>query len=111
MATSSTSRTTRTEATARSAALEAADAEGAAPRGLLAFFRFLHVSGRVPVDRLDAGVVPCLVSGEGHRELVAAGQAGQAAEVGQALALLLAHVVAVGQVRPGHRGEIGRAHV
>src|SRR5579875_3693522 len=88
----------------RSAPLEAADAE----RPCLARPALLglpHVPGRVLVHRRDAGEVARLEGDEGDGKLVPALQAGQAAEVGQRLALLLGHVVAVGLVRRGDRGE------
>src|SRR5262245_41194172 len=46
------------------------------------------IGGRVLVHRLHAGDVPRFVGGEGHGEVVAPLQAGQAPEIGQALALL-----------------------
>src|SRR5881227_1111282 len=86
--------------------LEAADAERSTPGLLPLFFlRLTYVRGRVPVDGGDPGEVPRFVGGEGDRELMAALQAGQPPEVGQPLALLLGHVVAVGQVRPRDRAE------
>src|SRR3984957_16140805 len=63
------------------------------------------VSGRVLVDRSHAGEIPRLEGGEGDRQAVPLLQAGQAAEIGQALAFLLRHVVAVGQIRPGRSEE------
>ena len=69
--------------------------------GRRASLRLADVSGRVLVHGLDTREVPRLVGGEGHRKVVALLQPGQAAEIGQALAFLFGHVVAVGQVRPG----------
>jgi hypothetical protein len=56
--------------------------DGPSPR--CALFRLADVSGGVLVDRLDAGDVPRLVGGEGHGEVVALPQSGQAGEVGAA---------------------------
>src|SRR6185312_6540022 len=56
----------------------------------------------VLVHRRDARDVPGLEGGEGHRQPVAQLEPGAAAEVGEALALFLGHVVAVGHV---HRGD------
>src|SRR5271166_6899003 len=83
-----------------SASLEAADAEGSGS-GCLPL-RLAHVGGRVFVHDGDSGEVPRLEGGEGDGELMAALQPGQAAEVGQALAFLFGHVIAVGQV---HRAD------
>src|SRR5215469_3892737 len=60
---------------------------------------------RVLVHRRNAGEVPRLEGGERDGQIVPLLEPGQAAEVGQALAFLLGHVIAVGQVRRGDRGE------
>ena len=73
------------------------------PRG--ARLDLAHVGDRIFVHDRNSGEVPRLEGGEGDRELMAALQPGQAAEVGQALAFLLGHVIAVGQVRRTDGGE------
>ena len=58
-----------------------------------------------PCPRRGSGEVPRFLGGEGDRELMAALQSGEQAEVGQSLALLLGHVITVGQVRRRDRAE------
>src|SRR5690348_1800470 len=88
---------------------EAADRER--PRGTRwqVLFRLTDVTFRILVDRGDAREVPRLESGEGNGQVMALLQPGEAAEVGQALAFFLGHVIAVGQVRRGDGGEPGVA--
>jgi hypothetical protein len=84
---------------------EAADVErsrGTRPQILL---RLTYVAFRIPVDSRDASEVPRLEEGEGDGQVMALLQPGEAAEVGQALAFFLGHVIAVGQVRRGDGRE------
>src|SRR5690348_16893305 len=72
--------------------------------GLL-LLRLADVAFRIAVDGRDAGEVARLEGGEGNSEVMALLQPGETAEVGQALAFFLGHVIAVGEVRRGDGGE------
>ena len=77
-----------------------------AASGLLVRF---DVGLRILVDRRHAGEVARLEGREGDRELVAQREIGVAAKVGEALALLFAHVLAVRLVGAGDGREPGVA--
>src|SRR6516162_7422627 len=80
--------------------LEAADVQrsGGRPQLLLGL---ADIGFRVLVHGRNAGEVARLEGGERDGQVVPLLEPGQAAEVGQALAFFLAHVIAVGQVCRG----------
>src|ERR1022692_3514849 len=92
----------------RSTSFEIAYAERSvcdAPAGRLGLLLCLsHVGGRVLVHRGDAGEVLRLEGREGDGQIVAQLELGETAEVGEAFAFFLGHVITVGQIHRGDRG-------
>src|ERR1700733_154288 len=82
----------------RSGAFESADAKGPVAVPPYAFLRLANVGGRVLIHRDDTCDITRFEGGEGNGKVVALLQPRQATEIGQALALLFRHVVAVRQV-------------